>query len=91
MKIFEAEIEMQKLIGKDNWKVEKLCAIEIDNWKAEKLCAIRIDNWNRVSAVLIVRVTTSHNSRYKIFGHLAEFKYGFVLGKFVFNGKNSHL
>ena len=31
------------------------------------------------------------NSRYKIFGHLAELKDGFVLGKFVHNGKNSHL
>ena len=31
------------------------------------------------------------NSRYKRFGHLAEFKDGFVFGKFVHNGKNSHL
>ncbi|PKB15202.1 hypothetical protein CLU82_0266 [Flavobacterium sp. 5] len=34
---------------------------------------------------------TAYNSRYKIFGYLAEFKDGFVLGKFVHNGKNSHL
>ena len=34
---------------------------------------------------------TSANSRYKIFGHLAKFKDGFVLGKLVFNGKNPHL
>ena len=30
-------------------------------------------------------------SRYKRFGHLAEFENGFVLGKFVHNGKNPHL
>jgi hypothetical protein len=31
------------------------------------------------------------NSRLLQLGFLAEFKDGFVLGKFVFNGKNSHL
>ena len=34
---------------------------------------------------------TTANSRYKIFGFLAEFKDGFVLGKLVHNGKISHL
>ena len=34
---------------------------------------------------------TSANSRYTRFGYLAEFKYGFVLGKFVHNGKISPL
>ena len=65
--------------------------IGIDNWKGEKFCAIGIDKWNRVSAVLIVRVATPHNSRYKKFGHFAEFENGFVLGKFVHVRKNSHL
>ena len=34
---------------------------------------------------------TVANSRYKIFGHLAEFKDGFVLGKLVHNEKKSPL
>ena len=76
------------------WKLltfDLLKLIGMDNWKAEKLCAIGIDKRNRVSAVIIVRVTTPPNSRYKRFGHLAEFKDGFVLGKFVHNGKISTL
>ncbi|WP_198520171.1 hypothetical protein [Flavobacterium sp. 5] len=41
--------------------------------------------------IIISSKQASSNSRYKRFGHLAKFKNGFVLGKFVHNGKNSHL
>ena len=34
---------------------------------------------------------TTTASRYTRFGHLAKFKNGFVFGRFVYNGKISHL
>ena len=46
---------------------------------------------NEKKTIERIKKQPATNSRYKRFGHLAKFEDGFVLGKFVHNGKNSPL
>ena len=77
--------KLKKWIIKNNTSKNTNRKLELKSWIAPT------ETWKICGLIVISTKQPATNSRYTRFGHLAEFKEGFVFGNFVFNRKTSHL